>query len=150
MRSEEDLLHEGEHVGGAEDDSQSCGGGPAAAYAGEGAGEDEEFSDEAVEHGQADHGETGDDEERGEGGGFLGEATVLADLAGSEAVVEDTEEDEERGADDAFVEGLEDAAVETGGGEAVDTEGAEAEAADGAVGEELPEVFLDEGQQCAV
>ena len=74
----------------------------------------------------------------------------MADLAGAEAVVEDAEEDEERRADDAFVEGLEDAAVEAGEGESVDAEGAEAEAADGAVGEQLPEVFLDQGEQRAV
>ena len=58
----EDALHEREHVGRAENDADSGGDGPAAADSGEGAGEDEEFADEADEHGQADHGERGDDE----------------------------------------------------------------------------------------
>ena len=66
--SVEDFLHEGEHVGGAEDDSEGGCGGPASAHAGKGAGEYEELSDEAVEHGQADHGKAGDDEERGQHG----------------------------------------------------------------------------------
>ena len=115
-----------------------------------GAGEDEELADEAVEHGQADDGERGDDEEGDHPGELCGEAAVVAHVVGAVALVEDAEEHEERAAADAFVEDLVDAAVEAGDGEGEDAEDDEADVAEGAVGGELLQVVLDEGDERAV
>ena len=66
FRSVKEALHQPEHVGGSKDHAERGGDGPAAADAGERAGEDQKFANEAVQHGQADHGERGDHKERGE------------------------------------------------------------------------------------
>ncbi len=61
----EDALDHPEHVGGGEDDAGGGEDGPAGVVGDgglHGAGEDQELADEAVEHGQADDGERGDDE----------------------------------------------------------------------------------------
>ena len=96
FRAVEEALHEPEHVGGAENDAERGGDGPAAADQGEGAGEDDEFADEAAQHGQADHGERGDDKEGGRAGQFGGEAAVGGDVAGGVAEFERAEEQERR------------------------------------------------------
>ena len=115
-----------------------------------GAGEDEELPDEAVEHGQADDGERGDDEEGDGPGEFGGEAAVLAHVVGGVALEEEAHEDEEGRATDAFVEGLVDAAVYARDGEGEDAEDDDVDMAQGSVGGEALEVLLDEGEERAV
>src|SRR5258708_13626028 len=84
------------------------------------AGEDEELADEAVEHGQADDRERGDDEEGDHPGELCGEAAVVADVVGAVALVEDAEQHEECAAADAFVEGGVDAAIDARDGKGKD------------------------------
>ena len=105
----EDALDHPEHVGRGEDDAGGGEHGPARVMRDGGlhaAGEDEELADEAVEHGQADDGECGDDEDGDHPGKLCGESAVVAHVVGAVALVEDAEEHEERAAADAFVEGL--------------------------------------------
>ena len=83
--SVEDSLDHGEHVGGGEDDSGGGEGGPEDVVGDgglHGAGEDQELADEAVEHGQADDGERGDDEDGHHPGELCGEAAVVAHVVG--------------------------------------------------------------------
>ncbi len=63
-----------------------------------GSGENEELADEAVEHGQADDREGGDDEQGHHPGELGGEAAVVAHVVGAVALVEDAEEHEESAA----------------------------------------------------
>ena len=79
-----------------------------------------------------------------------GEAAVVAHVVGAVALVEQAEEDEERGTDERFVEDLEGAAVDAEHGEAEDAERDEADVREGGEGGELLEVVLDEGEQRAV
>ena len=148
--SVEKTLHEPEHVSRAENDAESRGDGPAAADAGEGAGEDQEFADEAVEHGQADHGERGDDEEGGGLRNFSGQAAIGGDLAGEVAELKRAEEHKERGVDHFVIEDLVDGAVPAGKGEPIDAEDDEAEVAERGEGEQTPEVALHQGEASAV
>ena len=110
FRSVEESLHQPEHVSRAQDDAERGGDGPAAADAGEGAGENDEFADEAVEHGQADHGERGDDEVGCGAGQLCGESAICSDLTGGVAKFERAEEQEDRGVDDAVSQDLVDGA----------------------------------------
>ena len=79
------------------------GDGPAVADASECAGEDEEFADEAVQHGQADHGESGDDKDGGEAREPGGQSAIGRDLAGCVADLERAEQNEQRGVDEPWL-----------------------------------------------
>ena len=116
----------------------------------EGAGEDEELANEAAQDGQADHGQRGEDEERGCRGSLAGQAAISVDLAGRVAVVEDAEQEEERAIDDAVRKDLVDRAGRADDREAVDAENDEAQVADGGKGDQLPEVALDQCQAGSV
>ena len=109
FRSVEEALHQPEHVSRAENHAERGGDGPAAADSGESAGEDDELADEAAEHGQADHGQRGDDEIRGGARQLGGESAVGVDDAGGVAELERAEQQEERAVDDAVGEDLIDA-----------------------------------------
>ena len=109
-----------------------------------GAGEDEELADEAAQHGEAYCREGGDDEHGDHPRMARGEAAVVAHVVGAVALVEQAHEDEEGGADEAFVEDLEDAAVDAEHGEGEDAEDDEADVREGGEGGELLEVGLDE------
>ena len=149
----EDALDHPEHVGRGEDDAGGGEDGPAGVMRDtrlHATGEDEELADEAVEHGQADDRECGDDEHGHHPRKFCGEAAVIAHVVGAVALVEEAEEHEERAAADAFVESGVDAAVDAGDGEGEDAEDDDADVAERSVGGELLEILLDESDECTV
>ncbi len=149
----EDALDHPEHVGRGEDDAGGGEDGPAGVMRDtrlHATGEDEELADEAVEHGQADDRECGDDEHGHHPRKFCGEAAVIAHVVGAIALVEDAEEHEERAAADAFVESGVDAAVDACDGEGEDAEDDDADVAKRSVGGELLEILLDESDECTV
>src|SRR3569833_1093642 len=130
LGSIEDALNHPEHVCSAENDADGGGDGPSVAYAGEGTGEDEELSDEAVQHGQTEHGERDDDEEGSQARYAIGEAAVCGDLARCVADLESTEEHEERSVDDLVVEDLIGCAGPACEGESIDPDSDESEVAE--------------------
>ncbi len=149
----EDALDHPEHVGGGQDDAGSGQHGPADVVSDgglHGSREDEELTDEAVEHGEAYNGECGEDEHGDDPGEASGEAAVLAHVVGAVALVEQAQEHEERGAADAFVEGLVDSTVDSGDGEGEDPEDDDRDVAKGTVCSEALEVLLDEGEEGAI
>ena len=110
FRSVEEALHQREHVGRAENDAERGGDGPAAADPVKVVERMMNSPMKPLEHGQADHGERGDDEDRWLCGQFCGESAVGVDLAGGVANFERAEEQEERAIDDAVGEDLIDGA----------------------------------------
>src|SRR5215469_3591663 len=109
-------------------------------------GEDEELTDEAVKHGQACGGETCDDEHGDDPRKLCGEATVVANVIGTVALVQQPEEHEEGGAADALVEGLVDASIDTGDGEGEHTKDDHADVTEGCESGKALEVLLYEGE----
>ena len=79
-----------------------------------------------------------------------GEAAVVAHVVGAVTLVEQAEEDEERGADEGLVEDLVDTAVEARDREGEDAEDDEAVGAEGGEGGKLLEVGLDESDERAI
>ena len=130
LRAVEEALDKPEHVSGAENDAERGDDGPTAADLGKGAGKDDEFSNEAAQHGQADHGEGGDDEIRGCAGKFGSETAVGGDDAGGVTELECAEEQEQCAVDYAVGKDLVDGAGPAGEGEAVDGKHDEAEMAE--------------------
>ena len=150
FRAVEEALHQPEHVGRAENHAERGGDGPAVADAGEGARENQELADKAAEHGQADHGQRGDDKEGGRARQLGGQPAVGVDLAGGVAVIEQAEQQEERAVDDAVSEDLVDRAGPAGEGEAVDAESDQAQMAERGKGHQPPEVALHQSETRAV
>src|SRR5713101_8103114 len=108
--AEEDALVGPQQVAGGEN---HAGGGPSrpSPMGLIGAEEDEEFADEAIEHGQPQRRERDEEKEGGELGHWGGEAAVLGNLEGVAAVVEHADEQEERSSGDAVGEHLENGAL---------------------------------------
>ena len=130
----EDALDHGEHVGRGKDDACCADYRPENVVAGDaehGSGEDEEFSNEAAHHGEADSCKRGDDEAGDHPRVTGGEAAVVAHIVGAVPLIQKAEEDEEGGSDEGFVEDLEGATVDTRNGEGEDAEGDEADVREG-------------------
>src|SRR5665213_367575 len=157
-RAGEDLLDDSEDDDGGDHEAyygDGCGPGDE----GEGAFEDEELADEAVEAGEPEGGEKRDAHEAGKDGGDFAEAAeVVEGACAVAALLNQGDEPEDGGGGEAVVEHLEDDAVHGGeflrgerrvsAGELRDGEDGEqavAEVVDRGIGEDALEVFLREG-----
>src|SRR5712692_7661028 len=147
--AEEDALVGPQQVAGGEN---HAGGGPSRPSPMDliGAEEDEEFADEAIEHGQPQRRERNEEKEGGELGHRRGEAAVFGNFKGVAAVVKHADEQEQCARGDAVGQHLKDGALHGNILEGEDAEHDEAEVADAGVGDEFLEVGLNESDQRAV
>src|ERR1017187_2489901 len=95
-----------------------------------GPGENKELAYEAVQHGQADDGQPGNDEHGCYPWQLRGEAAVVAHVVGAVALVEQAEQHKQRRSRERFVQDLVDAAAQSRNRESEDAQDDETEMAE--------------------
>src|ERR1700740_2567567 len=147
--AEKDPLVRPQQVAGRQNDSSGSPRRPA--YAGDKcAKKNQKFTDEAVEHRQAERRERDEEKERGELGHGSGEPAVLGDFKGVPAVVEHADQQEESSGGDAVGEHLEHRALHGNVLEGEDPQHDEAKVADAGISDKFLEIGLNEGDQGSV
>ena len=148
-RTEHRALIEPEQIRRAEDNAKRGPGGPRFADR-EGALQDGEFSDEAIEQRHAERTERDDEIDRGKTGHGRGQAAEFGDEARVTAFIEHANKEEERTGGNAVVDLLEHTAGKAKRREREDAKRAEAQVADGGIGDEALHVFLHEANDGAI
>ena len=103
--AEEHALIQPQHVAGGEDPAESGEDGPREVGL-RGALQNQEFADEIIQHGQADAGQRGDQEDGREPGRDRGDAAVIGDGKRMPAFIEEADQDEQGAGRDAVSQHL--------------------------------------------